>query len=1195
MKTYGKRVLSFCLAVIIAVTTVGYAPPSLASAAIKSSMEDAVSALASPSQAAENVANKATPSEAESPGDKATPSEAESSGDKATPSEAVRKFVQMEPEEIPEYYSEVKKSGKRFWKFEDRNGMVQYRDFGYVNGEAEFPLWYEADQMGSVEDMSSSITLDEEYYDLAPYLYESTWPEKSDWEKLSNKLFGDNETISKCTRDMSSYQNWDKSDYTVWKLAPIDPDDENLIEIGTRYYFYGVIKNAEREAQASWFDADQNGDVFFYRYPLTTMLAVAPSNYITVSYSAPGTLWSADSKTTINSNTYLAPSPANRSPYRDYDGVVQDKLGYSDYKLIGWVTGSVNIPTLSVKDTKGEKSVTVYGNPADVGRYVGETTLYKPGFDINVYSGFKITGVWCATSYYHTAIFYKDDLSTYVDNNYERKPSKVQAIISTPPGPIDMTMVAKPTKPGYTFQCWQHVNINAESLYFYDGDTFYGDSNYPVEYYPVYKANENTIRFLGMNGELIEEKKVLSGDSPTAPTPPQIPGKRFKGWDKSFTNITSDMTITAQYEDVATVTIVGNGGLIDGQETYTQEVKVGSYLHDLTRNLKSQVSRAGYSTNPDKWYYFKEDGSKSNVYYKQVTDNVTVYVDWQINKYTITFENIYGSSKGTKTVTAEYGTLFKDLNVPSFEVPYNYYEFLGYYTSYSNGELISPETPVTKNITYYARWKPATADVTWHDCFQGQEQIYKSTINIGSTPSPSTWGIPELTRNGYQKVYVTKWYTEPNGQGKPISNDLLFEYRTLDVYAYWQPMKYYIYCYQNSPSNPYAYKYITHLYDTDDVELPVQEAPGGKVFIGYSMNMEGGTVYKKIGELPYSDSSSFSIYAQYANANNTVTFKDWNGTIITKKTVAYEEDAELPEAPKRSGYRFIGWDKSYKNIQVDTILTAQYEVSTQRLTLDGNGGSISGDQVLNMDFTAGDSLDQTLADGKAGASRKYYTFDGWYTDPTGGSKYPENGNKMPDTDLTIYAHWERSSSEVVFKDWNGSVLDTQEVTIGDDATPPPAVTERIGYTFTGWDKPTTNIQDHVEINALYSINGYLLTLNGNGGTLEGMPKKEVVISFDQSFDQVLKDGRDQVTRPGYHFDGWYNSASGGSSYSYNGNQMPSINMTVYAHWSPNTYEVTFDTDHVRWTGEKQKEDHTFDTELGTLPVPEIYGWKFNGW
>ncbi|WP_166432682.1 InlB B-repeat-containing protein, partial [Lacrimispora amygdalina] len=37
------------------------------------------------------------------------------------------------------------------------------------------------------------------------------------------------------------------------------------------------------------------------------------------------------------------------------------------------------------------------------------------------------------------------------------------------------------------------------------------------------------------------------------------------------------------------------------------------------------------------------------------------------------------------------------------------------------------------------------------------------------------------------------------------------------------------------------------------------------------------------------------------------------------------------------------------------------------------------------------------------------------------------------------------------------------------------------------------------------------------------------------------------------------------------------------------------TDHVRWTGEKQKEDHTFDTELGTLPVPEIYGWKFNGW
>jgi len=103
------------------------------------------------------------------------------------------------------------------------------------------------------------------------------------------------------------------------------------------------------------------------------------------------------------------------------------------------------------------------------------------------------------------------------------------------------------------------------------------------------------------------------------------------------------------------------------------------------------------------------------------------------------------------------------------------------------------------------------------------------------------------------------------------------------------------------------------------------------------------------------------------------------------------------------------------------------------------------------------------------------------------------------------------------------------------------------------------------------------------------------VSFDQSFDQVLVDGKNQVNRPGYHFDGWYTSASGGSSYSYSGNKMPSINVTVFAHWSVNTYKVVFDPDHERWNGGAINEDHDFDTSLGTLPAPEIYGWKLTGW
>ena len=60
-------------------------------------------------------------------------------------------------------------------------------------------------------------------------------------------------------------------------------------------------------------------------------------------------------------------------------------------------------------------------------------------------------------------------------------------------------------------------------------------------------------------------------------------------------------------------------------------------------------------------------------------------------------------------------------------------------------------------------------------------------------------------------------------------------------------------------------------------------------------------------------------------------------------------------------------------------------------------------------FPTGNPFDQTLADGSAEASQEYFTFDGWYTEADGGSKYSGTGNTMPETNITVYAHWVRSS------------------------------------------------------------------------------------------------------------------------------------------------------------------------------------------
>ena len=64
---------------------------------------------------------------------------------------------------------------------------------------------------------------------------------------------------------------------------------------------------------------------------------------------------------------------------------------------------------------------------------------------------------------------------------------------------------------------------------------------------------------------------------------------------------------------------------------------------------------------------------------------------------------------------------------------------------------------------------------------------------------------------------------------------------------------------------------------------------------------------------------------------------------------------------------------------------------------------------------------------------------------------------------------------VTFKDWDGSVLKTQQVAEGMAATA-PADPVRVGWTFTGWDAAFDNITEDTVVNATYTHNKYYLVI-----------------------------------------------------------------------------------------------------------------------
>lgn len=64
----------------------------------------------------------------------------------------------------------------------------------------------------------------------------------------------------------------------------------------------------------------------------------------------------------------------------------------------------------------------------------------------------------------------------------------------------------------------------------------------------------------------------------------------------------------------------------------------------------------------------------------------------------------------------------------------------------------------------------------------------------------------------------------------------------------------------------------------------------------------------------------------------TVTFVDYNGTVIDTQSVEKGKAATAPSDPQRAGYTFVGWDKAFDNITSDITVTAKYEENTVTYT-----------------------------------------------------------------------------------------------------------------------------------------------------------------------------------------------------------------------------------------------------------------------
>ncbi|MDR0883209.1 MAG: InlB B-repeat-containing protein [Oscillospiraceae bacterium] len=282
-----------------------------------------------------------------------------------------------------------------------------------------------------------------------------------------------------------------------------------------------------------------------------------------------------------------------------------------------------------------------------------------------------------------------------------------------------------------------------------------------------------------------------------------------------------------------------------------------------------------------------------------------------------------------------------------------------------------------------------------------------------------------------------------------------------------------------------------------------------------------GTFYTERVTLKLYDDSGSEVSRDYVN---------WNAT--TKRADISSQTWDL----NAGTYYFCVEKRSDKTGSYSFTLSKEFTVN-----FNANGGTA----------VAAKNIAQNTAIGTLPSStRTGYTFKGWYTAKTGGTKI--NKDTKVTKNITYYAQWTAKKFTVTYSA-NGGKIGTatsakKSVTYASKYVLPTAP-KRTGYKFAGWYTAKTGgtkvtastvvkLSKNQTLYAHWTANKYTVTFNANGGSAV----KAKSISYNTAVGALPT-----PTRKGYKFSGWYTAKSGGTKIAKT--QKITKAVTYYAHWA----------------------------------------------
>lgn len=354
-----------------------------------------------------------------------------------------------------------------------------------------------------------------------------------------------------------------------------------------------------------------------------------------------------------------------------------------------------------------------------------------------------------------------------------------------------------PVKEGYSFNGWFR-----DPFYTHPFDL----STYPsmnMTLYSKWIVNAYTITFETNGGNAIQPQTKNYDTILSIPTPTKV-GYSFSGW---FIDVGLTQTFSLRNMPAQNLTLYAKWTI--NQYTVIFETNGGTAVASIIENYGDPITvpnnpiKDGYTFNG--WFADANLTQSTTVPSTMPSHNLTLYANWTINQYTITFETNGGNFIPPQTIN--FDTF---LNIPNpIKVGYS---FSGWFKNLELTENFHIQRMPATNLTLYAKWQINTYTITWtnfdgtileidHEVPFGTIAVYNGSPPIQVNDQQYTFGnfigwLPEITLVTNNQTYIANYemavntyiISWENYDGNNIFNDY-FLYGELPTFSQLIPTK----------------------------------------------------------------------------------------------------------------------------------------------------------------------------------------------------------------------------------------------------------------------------------------------------------------------------------------------------------------------------------------------------------------------